>query len=202
VKHYFIADPVLSQRKHLLEFTLYNQLFRFNTCDGLFSYEKPDAASLLLLETLHNTVPPFKGELLDLGCGYGLIGIVLAKAHTSPAASLTFSDINEIACAFTAQNTAANTINAEIIHSDGFKQINKTFDHIFLNPPIHTGKDTIYRLYNESTEHLHPGGSLYLVIQKKHGAESTLAYLSTIFHQVKILYKRKGYLVIQNIVKD
>jgi len=149
---------------------------------------------VLLMQVMHDTQPPLQGDLLDLGCGYGLIGIVLSKTHAK-AATITQSDINAIACAYTQKNAAANGVGTNVIHSDGFVGIPQCFHHITLNPPIHAGKDAVNRLYTEAAAHLHPGGALYIVIQKKHGAESTLAFLTKIFHQVKILYKRKGYFV-------
>jgi len=193
-RHYFIADAQAAEKTHSFVATLFGADFRFDTCNGLFSYEKADDASVLLMQVMHDTLPPLQGELLDLGCGYGLLGIVLGKTHAK-GATITQSDINEIACDFARNNAAANGIRTNVIHSDGFADIAQKFHHITLNPPIHAGKDAVNRLYTEAAAHLHPDGALYIVIQKKHGAESTLAFLASIFHQVKILYKRKGYFV-------
>ena len=199
-RHYFIADPENIGHERVLKPDFFGQSFTFTTCGGLFSYEKPDAASILLLDVLKNTTPPLQGEILDLGCGYGLLGIVLAKTHAQNAA-FTLSDVNEIACEYARRNLLANRVTAQVVHSDGFAQLPRAFHHITLNPPIHAGKETMYRLYQETAAHLHTGGSLYIVIQKKHGAESTLAYLQQIFHQVKILYKRKGHYIVQCTVE-
>ena len=197
-RHYFIADAQANQQAHSFRTTLFGQEFQFATCGGLFSYEKPDEASILLMQVLHDTLPPLQGDLLDLGCGYGLIGIVLGKTHAKTAA-ITQSDINPTACAYAKKNAAANGNSMIVIESDGFNNIPHLFDHITLNPPIHAGKPLMYRLYEEAHSHLRPGGSLYIVIQKKHGAESALKFLAGIYHQVKILYKRKGYYIAQCI---
>ena len=164
--------------------------FNFLANNGLFSCDKIDAASILLLEN----IPPLTGQLLDLGCGYGTIGIVLAKKN--PVA-LTMSDINRIALDYAAKNAALNQVEAEIVHSDGFENLSGVYDNIVLNPPIHAGKEVMYRLYAGAAEHLTPGGALYIVIQKKHGAESTQKVLRDIFSECNTLYKKKGLYVLQ-----
>jgi 16S rRNA (guanine1207-N2)-methyltransferase len=193
MKHYFIENNDLPIAEHILPLTIFGQNFSFLTCNGLFSYEKVDGASILLLEVLQAS-QPFSGKILDLGCGYGLLGIVLAKIH---ALTVTLSDTNKTACLYAEKNVKRNFIQAEVLHSNGFAAIDKHFDHIVCNPPIHAGKDVVYRLYEESAAFLLPGGALYIVIQKKHGAETTLVFLSKIFDDVKILHKRKGYYVLR-----
>jgi len=190
MKHYFIADPSLPINERELTLTRDGFTFRFTTTTGLFSYEKPDDASVLLLDHL----PPLRGSTLDLGCGYGLLGTVTGKRNPAP---LTLSDTNEIACRYAARNAKANGVTARVVHSDGFAQIADCFDNILHNPPIHAGKDTMYRLYTESAAFLTPHGALYLVIQKKHGAESTIKFLTTLFARITTLHKRKGYYILR-----
>jgi len=199
-KHYFIPNPELAQRERSLPFTYAGQSFRFATAAGLFSCDEIDGASVFLLETLCKQVPPLQGKLLDLGCGYGLLGIVLAKTHTQNT-QLTLADINPIACDFARKNAKTHQVTATVIPSDGFENIPDTFDHIVLNPPIHAGKETTYRLYRESAAHLNPNGSLYIVIHKKHGAESTLEYLNGIFTETETLNKRKGIFVFRGTLR-
>jgi 16S rRNA (guanine1207-N2)-methyltransferase len=195
-KHYFIENPDLPADERHIRFQLHGFDFHFTTVPGLFSYEKADEASLLLIKTIQLTQPPLSGTLLDLGCGYGLLGIVLAKIHAN-GLRFTMSDINRTACLYAEKNAARNNVPAEVIHSDGFAGMDTMFHHIVLNPPIHAGKETMYRLYRESAAHLHPGGALYIVIQKKHGAETALAFLTQIFPDIIILYKRKGVYIIR-----
>ena len=163
--------------------------------NGLFSCDKVDAASILLLKH----IPPIKGRLLDLGCGYGTLGIVLAKTN---AVSLTMSDVNRIALDYAAKNAALNQVEAEVVHSDGFENLNGDYDNIVLNPPIHAGKEVMYRLYVGAAAYLVPGGALYIVIHKKHGAESTLKMLKEIFHDCRVLYKKKGLYVFQCLASE
>ena len=199
---YFNENPAALTQERTLRLSIFGMELLFLANNGLFSCDKIDAASILLLEQ----IPPLTGRLLDLGCGYGTIGIVLAKKNPI---TLTMSDINRIALQYATKNAAINQVEAEIIHSDGFDNISCKFDNIsckfdnisckfdniVLNPPIHAGKEVMYRLYSGAAEHLVPGGALYIVIHKKHGAESTLAALKEIFSEVITLHKKKGVYV-------
>jgi len=187
---YFNENPAVLTHERTLRLNIFGMDFRFMANNGLFSCDKVDAASILLLEN----IPNLEGRVLDLGCGYGAIGIVLAKKHPI---NLTMSDINRIALDYAAKNVALNQVEAECIHSDGFDNLHGTYDSIVLNPPIHAGKDVMYRLYAGAAAHLTPGGALYIVIQKKHGAESTLATLKELFAKCITLYKKKGIYVFE-----
>jgi 16S rRNA (guanine1207-N2)-methyltransferase len=147
-----------------------------------------DYASQLLI----GNVPALSGSLLDMGCGYGPIGIVLAGIYRL---TLTMCDINETALRYADVNARLNNIAAEIIHSDGFDNVPGAYDTILLNPPIHAGKESIYKIYEQAPAHLNPGGAFYIVIQKKHGAESHAAAFKNIFENVEAVYKKKGYMI-------
>ena len=104
-----------------------------------------------------------------MGCGYGCIGIVLAKVYSL---WLTQADINEAAVRLTRKNCMAMGVESVVVKSDCFENIPGSFDTITINPPIHAGKAVVYRMFEESAEHLHHGGKLYVVTLKKHGALS------------------------------
>ena len=176
MSQYFNENHGVLTQEREISCEIFDTKFRFLTNNGLFSCSKVDNASLTLLKNM----PPIKGNLLDLGCGYGVIGIVLAKINDI---TLTQSDINGIP--------------ATAVHSDGFDKLSGRFDIITLNPPIHAGKEVIYKLYKDSAAFLNPGGSFFLVIQKKHGAESTMQKLKSIFNSFDVLYKKKGVFVIR-----
>jgi len=191
---YFNENPAALTQDRTLRLNIFGMDFQFLANNGLFSCDKVDAASILLLEN----IPPLTGRLLDLGCGYGTLGIVLAKKNP---VTLTMSDINCIALDYAAKNAALNRVEAQCIHSDGFENLAHEYDNIVLNPPIHAGKEVMYRLYAGAAAHLAPSGALYIVIHKKHGAESTLAALKDIFSDIVTLYKKKGLCVFQCIAK-
>jgi len=190
---YFNENPAALTQERLLKLSIFGMDFTFLANNGLFSCDKIDVASIILLEN----IPPLTGTLLDLGCGYGPIGVVLGKKNP---VHVTMSDVNRIALEYAAKNAKRNHVNAKCVYSDGFEALSYKHDNIVLNPPIHAGKDVIYRLYEGAARHLNPGGALYIVIQKKHGALSTITALEDIFHECRILYKKKGVYVLQCVV--
>jgi len=192
---YFNENPAALTHERTLRLNIFGMEFSFLANNGLFSCDKVDAASILLLEN----IPALTGRLLDLGCGYGTLGIVLAKKND---VQLTMSDINSIALGYAARNAALNQVDAECIHSDGFENLSGLYDNIVLNPPIHAGKEVMYRLYAGAAAHLTPGGALYIVILKKHGAESTLKMLKKIFYECLVLYKKKGLYVLKCLTSE
>ena len=158
----------------------------FITDSGVFSRGEIDDASLLLVKQL----PPLEGRVLDLGCGYGFIGQWL-KARM-PAIEAVQSDVNRRAVELCERNRAANGLDTAVILSDGFAALEGDFDAVVLNPPIHAGKEVCYRLYAETKERLREGGRLYIVMRKKHGAESTVRHLRDEGWRVEELYRKKG----------
>lgn len=193
MSHYFIENAALLTNERMLTANILGQPLKFLSNNGLFACDKVDEISTILIENM----PPIAGSLLDLGCGYGTIGIALAKKYPL---QLTFADINSIALAYAVKNAALNQVKADAIHSDSFEKIEGKFDTITLNPPIHAGKDTMYKMYAESAQHLNPGGAFYIVIQKKHGADSTIKKLKEIFSTVDTIYKKKGCLIVKNCI--
>jgi len=190
MSQYFNENPAVLTHERELGLSLFGHNFTFLANNGLFSCEKVDAASILLLEN----IPSLTGATLDLGCGYGTIGVVLAKRDP---VQVTMSDVNRIALEYAAKNIVRNGVEAQIVHSDGFESLPYIYDNIVLNPPIHAGKEVVNRLYHGAAMHLAPGGAFYIVIQKKHGAESTIRLLSEIFEKCRTLYKKKGLYVLQ-----
>jgi 16S rRNA (guanine1207-N2)-methyltransferase len=110
---------------------------------------------------------------------------------------ITYSDVNPKCVELTSNNLRQYDLNGKCLLSDGYLNIDERYDFILFNPPIRAGKEVIYRLYNESLEHLNEGGKLYLVIRKDKGALSHMKYLESIGAPSRIINKDKGYLVIE-----
>ena len=189
LSQYFENDPFL--KKDLRELTCWcgTRKLTFFTDSGVFSRTEIDDASLFLVRG----IPEISGRVLDLGCGYGFIGIYTAVRN--PGIELVQCDVNEKAVELCRKNCESNGVASLTAVSDGFGSIEGKFDAILLNPPIHAGKEVVTRLMEDSILHLAENGTLYIVIRKKHGAASVIEHLSSIA-ATQTVKKEKGiYLV-------
>ena len=193
-EHYYSEKPQSTHALKTWTHELCNHEFTFTSDAGVFSRDRVDFGSKLLIETFHNQ--GVEGDFLDLGCGYGPIGIVLAK--TNPNRHTVMVDVNERAVTLSKKNAAQNNVtNVEVLQSDGFSNLtNRKFAAIVTNPPIRAGKKLIYSLFAESKTHLHPKGELWIVIQKKQGAPSAKKYLEELFKNVEVKTRKKGYYIL------
>jgi 16S rRNA (guanine1207-N2)-methyltransferase len=133
--------------------------------------------------------------ILDVGCGYGPIGLFLAKTY--PNVFVHMIDINDRAIALAKKNAQMNGIeNISIYSSDLFANVVDHFSVVITNPPIRAGKAVVYQLFEESYRQLLPGGELWVVIQKKQGADSAKEKLHTLFSSVEVVEKKKGYVIL------
>lgn len=193
-EHYFSANPQAKSQEREIMAHLLGQSLRFRTDAGVFSKKGVDFGSRLLVETAE--IEP-STLVLDLGCGYGAIGIAVAKAV--PQVNVVMVDVNERAVKLAEQNAQLNRVggSVKVLQSDGFHAVrNQTFDSILFNPPIRTGKAVIYRLFREAAKALKPTGSLWIVIRKQQGAVSAKRELEAIFHEVDVVEQKKGYWII------
>ena len=189
MSQYFQNDPSLKQDMKELTCWCGTRKLTFLTDSGVFSRGEIDDASLYLVRN----IPPLSGRVLDLGCGYGFIGIYAAVKN--PEIELVQCDINERAVRLCKTNCEANDVISDAVVSDGLSSLEGDFDWILLNPPIHAGKETSYRLAEESLRRLSDGGTLVLVIRKKHGAVSMMEHLSSLA-EVDTVRKEKGIHII------
>jgi 16S rRNA (guanine1207-N2)-methyltransferase len=188
---YFEETPDLKDEEKNIKYPLANEILNFTTNSGLFAKDHIDEYSIKLIENIKDHD---YHHILDLGCGYGFIGIVLAKRY--PDAHVVFSDITKKAIKYTTINVQQNNIkNATIKLEDGIKS--GAYDLITLNPPIHAGKQVCYQLYQAALAHLSENGRLYIVIHKKHGAKSTLRFLEEQAEHVEVVYQKKGLFIIE-----
>ena len=189
--HYFTNEKVKSNVKSH-NIIIRNKSFKFLTDHGVFSKKGLDFGSRLLIEIL---VENEYENLLDLGCGYGPIGIILK--HFNHKANIQMLDINERAIKLAKENAKINNVNVKIYKSDGFDKVKDKFDIIVTNPPIRAGKKVIYSFFESAIDYLEKNGKLYIVINKKHGAASAFKKCQEIYSQVEIIKKKSGYSIIR-----
>ena len=191
--HYYTRNPQSESHRTACEYVFRGIPLRFETDAGVFSRGEVDTGTRLLLEALPDSLA---GEILDLGCGWGVIGISVARAW--PDAHVTMADINLRALELARENAKANRAAVDCVESDGMAALaGKVFDAVVTNPPIRAGKQVIYRMFADAARQLAPGGALYLVIRKQQGAESCIRYLRTIFPSVEKLQRSGGFWVLK-----
>lgn len=198
-EHYYSDKPTARHERKTVKETLRGIPFTFITDAGVFSKAGIDFGSKLLIETME--ILP-NDRVLDVGCGYGPIGLsaaVLAKSGT-----VTMVDINERAVELAKENARTNRIsNVDILQSDLLASVGeREFDCILTNPPIRAGKETVHRIFEQACDRLAPGGRLWIVIQKKQGAPSAFTKLESLFPQVEEVTKDKGYRIFRCIKEE
>lgn len=192
-EHYYSNKPTSTHDYHEFETTIRNVTLNLTTDAGIFSKNRLDPGTELLIESI-----PLDSNLkniMDLGCGYGPIGLTIAKLL--PEATVYMSDINERAVELGIKNARINGITNVIIKpGNGFEPFaGQKFDLVVTNPPIRAGKQVIYELVDQAFEALNPGGLLALVIKTKHGAKSMETKISSVFKNVTEFEKGGGYRV-------
>lgn len=193
--HYYSKSPTSKREDREFEVVVRGEKLSFQTDAGVFSKKGLDFGSRFLIETVDLEAVQ---HVLDLGCGYGPIGLSLAKANSK--IQVTMVDINERAVELAKKNALHNRLSerVQILVSDGFEKVaQQKFDCILLNPPIRTGKAVIYQMFAQAKEHLNDSGSFWIVIRKQQGAESARAELTRLFPSVEVVDHKKGYWVIR-----
>ena len=188
-EQYFTRDPQSESRPARCEFDYRGRTLRFTTDSGVFSRGEIDFGTRTLLNALPERMT---GRALDLGCGYGAVGVSIGAVNE---VRVVLSDVNTRALELATANLKANGVRGEVVESDGLARVPGTFDYILTNPPIRAGKEVIYRLFLESAGRLNPAGALYIVIRKQQGALSAVNYLNTIFPSVRAVDKSGGFWV-------
>ena len=157
-----------------------------------FSKDKIDFGSRLFLENID--LFNISGKVLDVGCGYGTIGLVVSKLTDS---EVTMCDVNKRALHLAERNLKANNIdNVNIIESDCYSNISGKFDYILTNPPIRAGKKIVYEIVMNARNYLTEKGTLYIVVRKEQGAKTMIRDLEK-YYEVSILEKSKGFFIIK-----
>ena len=190
---YYAENPDAAHDIHELRVELLGEKMTFLTDAGVFSKKMVDFGSQLLLKCLEVN----EGEtVLDVGCGYGPLGLSLAKAYGAQA---TMVDINNRALDLARQNAERNKVEVAIFQSNIFEQVEGKFDHVISNPPIRAGKQVVHEIIEKSRDFLKDGGDLTIVIQKKQGAPSAKSKMEDVFGNCEIVKKDKGYYILRSV---
>lgn len=194
--HYYTQNPDVLHEEHHWPFTLLGNELLFTTDNGVFSKNRVDYGSRALLAAFNADKTP-AGPWLDLGTGYGPIGLALAKKW--PERQVTMVDVNELALDLARQNAVANQIeNVEIKTSDIYEHVTERYAAILTNPPVRAGKQVVMAMLTGAKEHLLPGGTLTVVLQKKQGAPSAEKNMKATFGNCEIIKKDKGYYILES----
>ena len=192
-KMYYAENPDAAHDIHELRVDLLGEKMTFLTDAGVFSKKMVDFGSQLLLKCLEVN----QGEtVLDVGCGYGPLGLSLVKAYGVQA---TMVDINNRALDLARQNAERNKVEATIFQSNIYEQVKGKFDHVISNPPIRAGKQVVHEIIEKSKDFLGIGGDLTIVIQKKQGAPSAKSKMEDVFGNCEIVKKDKGYYILRSV---
>lgn len=195
-EHYFSERP---QSKHDLKTLSYSvpnsdQTLTLQTDAGVFSKSKVDHGSDLMIKTC---IPTPGSKVLDMGCGYGVIGLSLKVRDQSLRVFL--SDINKRAVELTRLNATGNNVEVEVINSNGFEKINEKFDYILINPPIRAGKKVINTILTDSKDYLLQQGELFVVIRKRQGAPSLQRFCQDLYGNCQKISKSAGYWILKSV---
>lgn len=195
--HYFKNSENTPSNRRELTLRFLGLDLTFISDDGIFSKSKPDEGSLLLAQSAIDE--KLTGRILDMGCGYGLVGLLVKKFN--PEITIEGIDVNIKAVECAKESAVRLELQANYTVKDGREDLGGLYDCILLNPPIRTGKTTIFELYRNAYKHLKPQGSLIIVIRRQQGAASSFKELQSIFPVVSRIKIHKGYEILKS-VKD
>lgn len=190
MEHYFTNNPDLKSKIREVPYTIDNIYFTFLSDNGVFAKNKIDYASSFLIKTfLANHHDISESRILDVGCGYGFLGIVLSKLTK---AHVDLIDINKRALHLCERNINLNKVNCNAYYSNCYECVKDKYEYIITNPPIRAGKETVNKILLEAKEHLTNNGELWCIVHKDQGAKSTKKVLETCYN-VEIVAKSKGF---------
>ncbi|MEI5994375.1 class I SAM-dependent methyltransferase [Candidatus Enterococcus mansonii] len=195
--HYYTENPDLAHDLEQWSFELRGKKFQFLTDSGVFSRNTVDFGSRVLIDAFDFEELP-EGKLLDVGCGYGPIGLTLASIS---GREVEMIDVNQRAVALAQENAKKNQVkNVDIHTSNIYADIHEThYAAIISNPPIRAGKKVVHEILSEAHPLLVTGGTLTVVIQKKQGAPSAEKKMEEVFGNVEVVTKDKGYYILKSV---
>ena len=195
MEQYFTNNPNLKSELRTIIYKYRGYSLTFFSDNGLFSKNKIDFGSNLLLDTLFTNIHTENLDILDVGCGYGLLGIALAKILKARA---TLCDINKRALHLAQKNAETNSVShlVQVLESNVYENITGIYDLIITNPPIRAGKAIVYSILDGARDYLKEDGELWMVIRKDQGAKSTLKHLEEKY-KCEVVAKSKGFYIIK-----
>lgn len=193
---YFTANPNSEHHFQNFDFELLGNNLHFTTDSGVFSKSTVDFGTRTMLDALDKTTLT-DGKVLDLGAGYGPVGIAIAKKYQR---QVDMVDVNERALALARQNAVNNGVDqlVSVFQSDIYQQVTDKYALILTNPPIRAGKEVVTAMLQEAVQHLVPGGKLIAVLQKKQGAPSAQKNMAAVFGNAEVIAKNKGYYILES----
>ncbi|MFA5142488.1 MAG: methyltransferase [Candidatus Woesearchaeota archaeon] len=190
MEHYFSSEQTSAFNPGLIKANLRGRQFELYTASGVFSIDKVDKGSELLIE---NCIVKKGWEVLDIGCGYGAVGIAIA---ITTDAKVTMTDVNKRAVKLAHMNAKHNRIKVDILEGDLYEPVkDKKFDTILTNPPYKAGREICYKIIEDSKEHLKDGGLLQLVAMHNKGGAMLQKKMIEVFGNSEVLAKKSGYRV-------
>ena len=190
MSYYFDKETSVESKEVTTHSEINGNLYTFKTDNNVFSKKGLDFGTRTLLESID--IKNIKGDVLDFGCGYGPIGIFIARNTSS---NVDMVDINDRALNLARDNAKINGTSVNIFESDIYSNITKKYDYIITNPPVRVGKEILYKILIGAKDHLKKGGHLIFVINKDQGAKSTMKNMEE-YYNVKLIEKNKGFYVI------
>ena len=191
MEHYFTNDENLRSEFRNIKYKILGEELDFTSDLGVFSKDKVDFGTNLLITNYLNIGKP-NIKLLDVGCGYGIIGITLSKLMNIDA---TLVDVNKRAVHLANMNIKKNKANATAYESNIYSEVNDLYDVIITNPPIRTGKNIVTEFLFGAQNYLKKDGELWIVMRKEQGAKSMIEKLKEIY-SVDVIDKSKGFYII------
>ncbi len=195
MEQYFTNNPNLKSELRTIIYKYKGDTLSFFSDNGVFSKDKLDFGSTLLLETVMENVSKENLNILDLGCGYGFMGISLAKFMN---AQVTMCDVNKRALHLAERNAKENGVSesVKVLESNIYQNITDIYDLIITNPPIRAGKEVVYGILDGARDRLKAKGELWFVIRKDQGAKSAIKHLEENYN-VEVVTKSKGFYIIK-----
>lgn len=191
MSQYFDNDNNIKHNKKIIEFYFNDKKYNVYSDNGVFSKDKFDYGTRLLLDSID--ISKLSGNVLDLGCGIGVVGIILGTINKN--INIDMIDINERALSLVRDNLALNKVKANVFSSDVYSNVDKKYDYIITNPPIRAGKEVVRKFLLGGFDYLNDNGVLYFVMRKDHGVKSMIKELENKYN-VTIVNKDKGFYIV------